>query len=254
MDGLDRLRAVILSTIVRDIPKGFWEDGRTGSRQTYLDAYHEVAHYPALVAEQRLDKLYQDRHFRMEHLLLVLAQKHGLSVSPTILVENNRHYVYVTHGAIALTQAYVPAIGDMPKAAKFRERHAAMNNISQQARLALGDEPMEVLLGKDFYGLLIHNPVGKRFTEVEQRLGMIQFCVPYPGCTTWALQLTIEEIIAGYDIARRIGARTESATNNDSRHPRIRGAASYRSTSRPQHLRDRSRRPARRERSIYFEV
>lgn len=199
MDWLERLRAKILNTLVRDLPQGFWEDARARTRQTYLDVFHEIDANPNLVLEQRLDKLYQDRHFRMEKLLTILAADHGLACSPTLLVENNRSYVYATQGAIGITQTYVPAIGDMPKPAKFRERLAAMNGIAEMPRLDFGDEPKEALRIKDFYGLLAHNPVGKRFTEEDQRLGMIQFCVPVNDCSGWALQLTVQEIIATYD-------------------------------------------------------
>jgi hypothetical protein len=201
MEARDRLRAVVVSTIVRDTPKSFWEDARTVTRQSYLDIFHQVAHDPNLIREQRLDKLYQDRHFRMEHQLANLAERHGLSHTSTLLVANNRAYVYVTKGAIGLTQAYVPSIGAMPKPAQYRARHAAVNEIAASPRLDFGDEPREALLGKDFYGLLAHNPAGKRFTEHDQRLGMIQFCVPVKDCSEWAVELTIEEIVSAYEIA-----------------------------------------------------
>jgi hypothetical protein len=199
MDWQARLTATVISTIVRDFPKGFWEDARTGTRQSYLDVFHQFNADPNLVGEQRLDKLYQDRHFRMEHLLAIVARKHGLPCTPTLLATNSRHYVYVTKGAIGLTQAYVPAIGAMPKPARFREQLAAMNAIPNKPRLDLGDEPREALLGKDFYGLLAHNPAGRRFAEQDQRLGMIQFCVPVPDCSEWAVELTIDEITAAYE-------------------------------------------------------
>jgi len=202
MDGFSRLRHAILSMIVRDLPLGFWEDARTRAMQTYLDIFHEIKSDPNALDEQRLDKLYQDRHFRMERLLADLAKKHGLACSPTILDENNRRYVYVTKGSFGLTQTYVQAIGGMPHPARFRERLAAMNGIPDEPRLDFGDEPREVLLEKEFYGLLAHNPVGKRFIENDQKLGMIQFCVPSPGCTRWALQLTIQEIISAYEVAK----------------------------------------------------
>lgn len=201
MDWQQRLRDTILSTIIRDFPQKFWEEAKRRTQQTYLDVFYQVQLDPNVVAEQRLDKLYQDRHFRMEHLLAILADEHGLAQTSTLLTENNRHYVYATKGNIGLTQVYVPAIGSMPKPARFRERHAALSNIPKFPRLDLGDEPPEVLLGKDFYGLLAHNPVGKRFTEREQRLGMMQFCIPVNDCSRWAVELAIEEIVSAYQVA-----------------------------------------------------
>lgn len=200
MDWQSRLRNIILSTIVRDFPLKFWEDARMRGRQTYLDVFSQVRHDRNLVEEQRLDKLYQDRYFHMERLLAVLANEHGLAQTSTLLAENNRHYVYATKGSIGLTQAYVPTIGGMPKPARYRERLAALNDIPKSPRFDFGDEPPEVLLGKDFYGLLVHNPAGKRFTEQDQRLGMMQFCVPVNDCSEWAVELAIEEITAAYAI------------------------------------------------------
>ena len=220
MDSHERQRRIILSTVVRDIPKAFWEDARARARQTYLDIYHEIAAYPNMLPEQRLDKLYQDRFFRMEYLLSVLATEHGFTWSAKLLAENSHHYVYATRGSVALTQTYVPAINDMPKPAKFREKLAAMNDISAQPQLALGDESPAIFAAKEFYGLLAHNPVGKRFTEDDQRLGMIQFCVPSLLCTRWEAQFALEEIISHYDVvapASREDRRLPWKNRNDKR-------------------------------------
>src|SRR3546814_3527725 len=81
---------------------------------------------------------------------LPICLEHGIPCSATILAENNRHYVYSTKGDIALTQVYVPAIGAMPKPARFRERLAAINDIMRSPRLDLGVEPPEVFLGQSF--------------------------------------------------------------------------------------------------------
>src|SRR3546814_13860190 len=106
MDWRERLHSVVLSTIVRDFPEGFWADIRTGARQAYLDVFHQVDADPNLVSEQRIDTLFQVRHFRMEHLLTKISLEHGIPCSATILAENNRHYVYSTKGDIALTHGY----------------------------------------------------------------------------------------------------------------------------------------------------
>ncbi|MCH8097940.1 MAG: hypothetical protein IID53_12765 [Proteobacteria bacterium] len=82
MDWQQQLRDTILSTIIRDFPQKFWEDARRRTQQTYLDVFYQVQLDPNVVAEQRLDKLYQDRHFRMEHLLAILADEHGLRRLP----------------------------------------------------------------------------------------------------------------------------------------------------------------------------
>jgi hypothetical protein len=111
MDWDQRTRAIIVSTIARDTPRAFWLDVRVAARHAYADTFEQVRNDPTALNEQRLDKLYQDRHFRMEHLLATAAEQHGFACSRTILAENNRTYVYATKGAIGLTQAYVPSIG-----------------------------------------------------------------------------------------------------------------------------------------------
>src|SRR3546814_18949385 len=115
MDWRERLHSVVLSTIVRDFPEGFWADIRTGARQAYLDVFHQVDADPNLVSEQSIDTLFQVRHFRMEHLLTKISLEHGIPCSATILAENNRHYVYSTKGDITQTQESVTAIGAMTK-------------------------------------------------------------------------------------------------------------------------------------------
>lgn len=200
LTSADRQRLSILSILVRDLPRGFWEDLRTRSRQAYLDVFHQIRNDPNILDEQRLDKLYQDRHFRMENLFKVLADGHGLACSATLLVENGRRYVYASMGAVGLTQAYVPTIGEMPKPARFRERHSALNRIVREPGLDFGLEPEELVELKAFYGLVAHNPVGKRFTESDQALGMIQLCVPVEGCASWAAQFALQEIISAYEV------------------------------------------------------
>lgn len=199
METRDELKAAIIAAITRDYPKAFWEGARDATRQAYLDVFHQVGADPNILADQRLDSLYQARHFRMEHVLMKLAERYAIPSTATLLASNNRRYVLVTKGSVAMTQAYVQTIGAMPKPARYRERHAQINALSLQPQLDLGREPREAFLPKDFYGLLAHNPVGNRFEEQDQRLGMLQFCVPLPDCSDWATELTMEEIISSYD-------------------------------------------------------
>ena len=199
MDDAERLKATIVSTFIRDTPKQFWIDLRAAARQAYPECYFRVHTDPNMVHQQRIDCLRQIRHYRMEALISALADRHGMVQSSTMLAENGQHYVYVTGGDVGLTQSYVPAIGDLPKPARYFERLASMNRIP---RLDLGDEPPEVLIGKSFYGLIAHNPVGRRFTEDDQKLGMLQLCVPRGDAKSWAIELAIEDLTAAYPVAK----------------------------------------------------
>lgn len=197
MDGYQRLKGTIVTTIVRDIPKLFWSDLRGMTRQAYADVFTQIQADPNVVPEQRIDRLRQDRHFRMEHVLSALAARHGIACSHTLLAENSQHYVYATRGDIGMSQSYVRAIGDLPKPARYWQRLAEANDIP---RLDLGDEPPEVLIGKSYYGLIAHNPIGHRFDPEEQKLGMIQLCFPSNDGKAWGLELAIEELTAAYPI------------------------------------------------------
>jgi hypothetical protein len=208
----DRPRASILTILVRDTPQAFWEDLRARGRQTYLDVYKQIENDPNVLKEQQLDCLYQQRHFRMENLLKTLADAHGLATSATLLIENKRTYVYVTKGAVGLTQTYVPGIGEMPKPARFRQRHSALNRIGRERSLDFGLDAPELLELKAFYGLITHNPAGKRFSESEQALGMIQLCIPSDGCKSWEAQIALQEIISAYPVERPETKRDRAPT------------------------------------------
>jgi hypothetical protein len=207
MDAYSRLREVIKATIARDCPQEFWREARERAKVAYRDEFHEVANNPNVVKEQRLDRLHQQRHFRMERELMALAEKFGLDHSTTWLECNGRCYVYVASGAIGLTQAYVPYMGAMPNPRRYRERLASRNEIP---RLDLGDEPEGVILAKEFYGVLAHNPMdGKVFGEEGQRLAMLQLCVPTGDGKAWGAELAIEEILSAYPETRPLEAKPE---------------------------------------------
>lgn len=208
-DGDDLVRATVLATVARDTPKEFWETLLARTRQTYRDTFFQTQADPGILAEQRLDALYQARHFRMETVLYGISLDHGLKASMTLVKRNGRSIAFVAQGAIAMTQAYVPAMGEMPKPAKFRERYATMNKPARGGILDLGDQPCELLESKEFYGIVTHNPVGKRFEEELQALGMAQLSVPNPSCTGWLAQLPIQEILANYPRIEDRGTRGE---------------------------------------------
>jgi hypothetical protein len=205
-DGInsqDSHRASLLAITTHSLPLGFWTDLQARARQVYLDVFNQTLNDPGLLPEQRIDSLYQQRHFRMEFQLKTLADAYGLAASPTLLVENRRRYVYVSGGSVGLTQAYVSTIGELPKPARFRERLSALNKILLEPGFDFGLEPRELLKPKAFYGVIAHNPVGKRFDETDQTLGMIQLCVPMDGCRAWAAQFTLQELIGAYEDGTR---------------------------------------------------
>ncbi|QGM46509.1 hypothetical protein [Methylocystis heyeri] len=198
MDAYGRLRASALSMIVRDVAAAFWPELRALSMVTYADAFAEVAADKGTLEDQKIDDLLQRRHFKMERLIVDLAKKHGLAHTLSVIVQNNRRHAYVYTGDVGMTQSYVKSIGSMPQPARFRERFA---NAMSIPRLDLGDEPDGAFIMRNLYGVIAHNPIGRRFNETEQKLGMIQFCVPAIDCKAWGVELTLSEIIDSYPAA-----------------------------------------------------
>lgn len=195
MDDYERLRDTFLGMIIRDIPEQFWVDLRALSMITYSEAFASAFADKALLPQQKIDYLLQRRHLMMEKLLVETAGKHGISYSTTAIPENGRHHAYVFAGDVGMTQSYVQAIGSLPQPAKYRKQLA---NAMDLPRLDLGDEPKGALNVPHLYGVLAHNPVGKKFTLEAQKLGNIQFCVPARDCRGWAAEITIAEIFDAY--------------------------------------------------------
>ncbi|MEX1036271.1 MAG: hypothetical protein WDZ54_09960 [Sneathiella sp.] len=195
MNAYEHLRDTALSMLVRDIPEEFWSDLHALGKIVYADTFAEVENDPSVVADQKIDLLLQRRHFRMEKLLVDLAARHGLSSSMSLILQNGRCHAYVFKGDVSMTQSYVKCIGDLPQPAKFRERLA---NTMELPRLDLGDEPDGAFIMPKLYGLVAHNPLGRRFVENDQKLGMIQFCLPSVDCKAWAVELSLTEISSVY--------------------------------------------------------
>lgn len=198
MDAYERLRATATAKIIRDIPLAFWSDLRALAIIAYADVFAAVDADKNILPSQKIDDLLQRRHFRMEKLIVDLATRHGLSHSTSVIPENSRHHAYVFNGDVAMTQSYVQAIGSLPQPAKFRERLA---NSMDLPRLDLGDEPDGAFVMRNIYGLIAHNPIGRRFRVEEQKLGMIQFCLPATDCRAWAVEFTVTEILDAYPAA-----------------------------------------------------
>lgn len=209
MNAYEQLRIQALALITGDTPLSFWRDLRPRSQLTYADTFEEVKLDTKVHPDQKIDALLQLRHFRMESLLVALANEHGLSNSMSLIVENSRRHAYVFKNGVALTQSYVQRIGALPQPAKFRERLA--RNIGLP-RLDLGDEPPGAFDMPQLYGLIAHNPIGRRFREDEQKLGMIQLCLPSADCKVWAIEVTIAEILDAYAVAPRKSEQRRSPT------------------------------------------
>jgi len=190
----ERARTYILEQAVKHVPRPFIEEYADRARRAYAEVYAEVAASPATLEHQRLFKLNQDRCFRMDWELYTCAKAHGLVATANLLPENQWCHAYALSGSFGLTQSYVQSVGDLPQAAKFRERLA---EASRCPRLPF-DDAEEIFEVKEFYALLAHNPVGRTFTEEHQRLGSLMFCVPSRDMRSWAADISVPELLALY--------------------------------------------------------
>jgi hypothetical protein len=190
----EALRDRVIRAAIGNVPRAFLEELHSRAQRAYPDVFAAVAADPTCLPEQQIDKLLQDRHFRMEWELLEAAKAHGLVSTARQITENKRKHAFVSAGTFALTQAYVQAMGDLPQPAKYRDSLAAA---ARCPRLPL-DDPSEIYRMRDFYALLANNPVGRRFTEEDQQLGTLSFCVPYRDMKGWAVEMTVLELLAAY--------------------------------------------------------
>ncbi len=206
MTAEEEQKQLVINGLVGSVHKTFLETLRRRFEVAYADTFLEVRHSKLVVDEQRLTKLRQDRHFRMEWELGEAAKAVGIPCTARQLPENDYSFVYASAGAVGMTQSYVPYIGAKPQPAKFRDELAKAGRIP---RLDLGDEPAETFRLKDFYALIAHNPIGPQFTEDQQKLGSIQLCVPDGESKSWALEIGLLELLGHYPVEtkRRVSHR-----------------------------------------------
>lgn len=202
----ERVRTYILDQAVKNVPRSFVEEYADRSRRAYIETYAEIAASPTTLEHQRIFKLNQDRCFRMDWELYTCARTHGLIATANLLPENQWYHAYAVSGSFGLTQSYVPTVGDLPQAAKFRERLA---EASRCPRLPF-DDPEEIFAVKEFYALFAHNPVGRTFTEEHQRLGSLMFCVPSRDMRSWAADISVPELLSLYP-AKKAATKTGRA-------------------------------------------
>ena len=203
MEPQEHYREVALTAILEDMPKKWWEALEDRSRFAYGDSFSAVKSDKSLLDDQRQQKLYHERYFKMEYELISVSKENGVPASATLIGENLCHYAYAGRGRVSATQSYVPISGDMPKPAAFRKQLAHMADFQRVLRLPFDDEPFELVTPKSVFGILLHSPVGRRFTEDEQKLGALGYFIPYKDFSGWAASFAVAEIIAAYPVETR---------------------------------------------------
>jgi hypothetical protein len=201
-------REFMIARVVEFVPRGFLEEMQRRTERAYLERFQLVKHEPTTLEDHRLFKLLADRVFQMDWELAKAAKAHELFATSKQLPENTWIYTYAIAGAFGLTQSYVPTIGALPQAAKFRDELAKAAGFP---RLPI-DDPKEIYELKRFYALLAHNPIGKRFTEDDQKLGSLQFCVPCKDMNSWAFAMSVAELLSYYPAEARELETTRAPT------------------------------------------
>lgn len=198
MEIEDQYRDFVLSTLVSDIPELFWRRFGERAQFVYGEAFSSVTSDAALLLEQKAQKLYQERYFKMEHALVAAARETAVPASAKLIGTNLCHYALVGRDRVEFTQSYVKASGDMPTPAAFRKQLAEMAEFKRAPRLNLGDVPSDLIEPKRVSGIVLHSPAGRKFAADDQKLGAIGFFVAYDDFKGWAVELTLSEIISAY--------------------------------------------------------
>ncbi|GAB5540006.1 MAG: hypothetical protein Salg2KO_21090 [Salibacteraceae bacterium] len=192
MEAREQLKQHITSRAVDTFSKEFLTEIQDRIGRAYVGTYDHVAHDKTVLKEQKIHKLRQDRCFRMDFELSEIATKFGLQNTAKKLPENDWAFAYVVNGDFGFTQSYVQKIGDLPNPAKYREQFAESARVP---RLSLENDS-EFYKPRNFYGLFAHNPIGAKFDEDSQKLGSLQFCVPFMDMKGWALEISVPELIS----------------------------------------------------------
>jgi hypothetical protein len=198
MEVQDLYRDQVLSRIVGNMPETFWRRLVELAQRAYPETYSAVTTDPELVVDQRPQKLFQDRYFKMESVLMTAAREAGVPASSKLVGSNRCYYCYASIGGVGTTQSYVPVSGEMPTPAAFRRQLAEMTQFEREPRLDLGDESTSILMPTVVSGIVLHSPTGRAFTAAQQMLGAIGFFVPYRDYSGWAVELPLLEIISAY--------------------------------------------------------
>ena len=104
METEEHYRSFALSAVVSDTPVTYWQRIVERSRFTYGESFSNVKTDPALLDEQRPQKLYQERYFKMEFELISAARETGVAASAKLIGTNLCHYAYVARGRVGMTQ------------------------------------------------------------------------------------------------------------------------------------------------------
>ncbi|WP_156032289.1 hypothetical protein [Parvularcula oceani] len=193
------MRDQILKNVLDSVPRAFLEGFAKRAQDAYVGVYEEVKADTRVLGPQRLFKLKSVRQHRLDFEMMEAAQAAGMVGTERPLPYNDWCHAYAVSGTFGLTQSYVPAIGEKPQSAKFRDALASAANVP---RMPLDDDE-EIYKPRTYYGLLAHNPVGKRFTDEHQKLGSLNLCVPYPEMSGWAFEMNVWELIGLYPAEQR---------------------------------------------------
>ena len=211
MESDEWYRDITLEIITREMPQRLWRRIMERWRSAYMDVFSSVRADSMLLDEQRIQKLYQDRYFRLENDLIAAATDVGLAACPNLIGENGFFYACAGTDSVVLTQSYVQTTGKMPTPAAFRKQLAEMAEFERASRLDLGDVPTSLITPKKVHGILLHSPVGKKFSERDQALGSVGLYVPYKDYRGWAVELPLIEIISAYEITEEREDRADTS-------------------------------------------
>ncbi len=195
----DQIFEGVVRTILHDTTLKFWKALQHHFEWLYNEAYHSVLNDPNILTDQRSAKLLDDRFYLAEKRLALAAKDGRLSISPQKISINNWNYALVRGGGVCMVQAYVQTSSELARPAKFREAHVAINGFLSAPQLPLGDVEPAIFDIAKVNGIITHGPIGRGFTEEEQRLAFLNFTVPDETYSVVGINIPVADIIGRFE-------------------------------------------------------
>jgi hypothetical protein len=194
----DPAKVALFEKIAHNSSRAFWRALGQRFDWAYRESYHVVINERSLPLQTGAKLL--DERFYLVETAFDEAAREGAAISSGQSVEiNGWNYTVIRAGELFLMPHFVHGRRCFARSAKLREKHAAINAFLREQELPFGDVPPEIFAPASVAAIILHGPVGKAFEEEQQKLGFLNFAVPRPDHSEWAMNLPVAEIVAYFD-------------------------------------------------------
>lgn len=190
----EELKRRIIQAIVESYPAAFWRELYDRIAIMYLSMYEQIKHDTTVLDSHKLLKLQQDRPFKIDWVMSDVAQRFNIPCTTEAVSDGVWNHAYAVSGSVGLTQSYVQYYGEFPQAARFRQE---LSKASKFPKLEFAGEKA-FNKAYEFYGLVAHSPIARKFDENSCKLASAQLCIPHPGMNEWAATIGLLELESKY--------------------------------------------------------